>query len=959
MYIQIMDDLVAKYFHILVLSSFACLLPACKNTPASQCGDQIEDIHEEPLGSLPDALTRIAYGAEPTYDLSYLPTEYRLLEGPNWLQIDEENGALWGTPQEEDAHAAQHVRIATCSDNDTRVWSGTFRVEMNAKYRNHSGYDAYAHTYDGESRKLRDDLQGDLHAEIQFVQSHASAPSGNHIVNEDDQTQSIYMPSITAQREALLLFLPHQDEPPETVHVILRMQDEVINTRLMRHPNDLPAADNATPWNVHYSKRAWSTRLPYDLVREGLSLEFVTNQGAKDTQRGELSAHHLDFSPASQLLFRTLRLGMLTHVDENTDHFTLDDPILAATDYFQTLPVSKLIMASYANAELDRVMVSSGVIYDVHSEGASATYGDVYSGDMRENVGKSQVSAGINLANIGVSSHDMSQSYPHGFKQITNHHAWGMYTDVVNDVSTPQRVKHGLSGGNGIGTIISSRGNEASHEWGHAYGLGHYPGQTLTEDGRWAEHHADSGWGFIQHRNRLRHGITGVNEGALSYNQDAMSGGTASSPLSVYTYYTGFSARIIQADIAQFPVPSSDSPTGYVTWDDERGAYTPHHSELRVPQEIGVPVTTLVGGYDPTTQKAVIYPALFGNYGNTFEPIAPDFTAEDDVCWLDVRTTDGHTAQFALSGVRYQADNANQFHVNLPAEPAPEHATLSCRLSGQEHILDDRALETTRPELPPAAIVGEEHGSQQLQERELEEIEHALEHLNDTDAVALAFDLVLKIDGLPLDVLEDTLSGHAWTIVQTYLQQREASENVEALLNYGEVHALDTDAHQQRIQAQLDASGFVSADSSFALPGSPFIVDNRFISHTPTEAGVLHTVPVDEDSDGDLWVMDTQGKIHSVASPWLCISTSGDQLTLEDCSPTRPDQRWEHVAETQGLKNLSRQLCVDFDRAGDRLILYRCHGNWNQQWAFDAHAPDLWLATLSAEPLQQLLTLFD
>lgn len=54
---------------------------------------------------------------------------------------------------------------------------------------------------------------------------------------------------------------------------------------------------------------------------------------------------------------------------------------------------------------------------------------------MRENVGKAQSSTGINLANIGVSSHDMSQNYPHGFKQITNHRAWGMYTNDVDGQS--------------------------------------------------------------------------------------------------------------------------------------------------------------------------------------------------------------------------------------------------------------------------------------------------------------------------------------------------------------------------------------------------------------------------------------------------------------------------------------------------------------------------------------------
>src|SRR5690554_6691991 len=187
---------------------------------------------------------------------------------------------------------------------------------------------------------------------------------------------------------------------------------------------------------------------------------------------------------------------MLTHADDNDGHFTLRDPVLAATDYFQTLPVSKMVMGSYADIQLDKVIIASGKIYDDVSD----TEGGVYSGDMRENVAKSQVSVGINQANYGLTSSNMRQQYNHVFKQITNHHAWGNYQNG--------RVSHGLSGGNGIGTLSASRGNEASHEWGHAYGLGHYPGAGLTEDGRWQRHHADSGWGFIAHRGRMRDNLS-------------------------------------------------------------------------------------------------------------------------------------------------------------------------------------------------------------------------------------------------------------------------------------------------------------------------------------------------------------------------------------------------------------------------------------------------------------------
>src|SRR5690554_5464574 len=166
----------------------------------------------------------------------------------------------------------------------------------------------------------------------------------------------------------------------------------------------------------------------------------------------------------------------------------------------------------------------------------------------------------------GLPAATCASMYNHVFKQITNHHAWGNYQNG--------RVSHGLSGGNGIGTLSASRGNEASHEWGHAYGLGHYPGAGLTEDGRWQRHHADSGWGFIAHRGRMRDNLSHNSwsaelmpegshfQGRIPYRYDSMSGGGGGNRFSQYTHYTGYSARIIQNDLARFPIPDANFVTG-------------------------------------------------------------------------------------------------------------------------------------------------------------------------------------------------------------------------------------------------------------------------------------------------------------------------------------------------------------------------------------------------------------
>src|SRR5690606_16144864 len=137
-----------------------------------------------------------------------------------------------------------------------------------------------------------------------------------------------------------------------------------------------------------------------------------------------------------------------------------------ATDYFETVPVSKMTMAMYEKVELDKVIVASGAIYTKDSP--SPQDGGVYSGDMRENVGKAQVSTGINLATWGITSSAMNQSQPGITNQRVIHHSAGLYKNGAQS--------HGLSGGNGMATLYATVGNELSHELGHSYGLGHYPG---------------------------------------------------------------------------------------------------------------------------------------------------------------------------------------------------------------------------------------------------------------------------------------------------------------------------------------------------------------------------------------------------------------------------------------------------------------------------------------------------
>ncbi|MGL5603917.1 MAG: M66 family metalloprotease, partial [Plesiomonas sp.] len=488
--------------------------------------------------------------------------------------------------------------------------------------------------------------------------------------------------------------------------------------------------------DVIYSHNAWSVELPWHTVKPGMSLKIVADPNTKDESQGEL--FDFDFAAPAELLLRSIRLGMLTEPPVGDKYHMLEYTEEAAADYFQTIPVAKLTLVNYLPMKLNKVIVASGIIYDQ----VSSTTGDVYSGDMRENVAKSQVSTGINLANLGVNSNNMLQKHPHGFKQITIHHAAGNYTNGVQ--------KHGLSGGNGIATLYQTYGNEHSHELGHAFGLGHWPGAGLTTDKKWAAHHADSGWGYIAHRQRMRSNVhwrwapTGAEVNGIispyvfkkiySYNRDAMSSGEISSPhnLSVYTHHTGYSSRFIQKNL-DMPIPDPNYPSGYKQWNHNQKQFVEQtnlgDSRIRKPIASGQQVTTLLGGYDPQTGVALIYPPFEGNYGSVFEPLLP--AANGDACWLQVNNAKGELTRFALSAVRHDPKSINQLHVNLPASYLPTEAQVDCRMNGTETELTRTSFSGVRSTMPDAVIIGKEFGYTALKEKELPLIDAELTAIKD------------------------------------------------------------------------------------------------------------------------------------------------------------------------------------------------------------------------------------
>jgi hypothetical protein len=924
------------YGNVLSGALLALLLTGCGSggDSGSKTAGAVLDIS----GSPAPAVANLPYHYQPDVKAREVSVRFSASGLPDWANLDPATGVISGTPGPDDVTAYHPYTLTVQTNENSLTRDHVLRVLPTDAYL--AGEPALAFdatSYDGQPRKIRNDLSGGpLRGQVTFGQSHTVKPNRNFVRDTGDETRSVYKPKPVALRDALLLFTPDTPNTPVTVNVTALLNGEPAGSYAMNHPNVLPKSDHSGQRRVEYSTRAWSVRLPWNLMRNGLSLAFTVNRDAPDALTGRLAASDIDMGEASQIVFQSIRLGMLTPVERNANHFTLNDPVMAATDYFQTLPVSKLVMGSYADMELDKVIIGSGKIYTDVSDDE----GGIYSGDMRGDVAKSQVSVGINEADYGVTSNSMRQSYPHIFKQITNHHAWGNYQNG--------RQWHGLSGGNGIGTLSASSGNEASHEWGHAYGLSHYPGSKLTEDGRWQRHHADSGWGYIAYRNRMRdnlHNNSWTDEakpfgthfmGHIEYRKDAMSGGWGSSPFSSYTLYTSFSARLIQQDLARFPIPDETYETGYKKWDTQSGKYKAHHFQasqaVPAPVKTGVPVATILGGYDPDGTNAVIYPVFHGNYGNVFDLPEPDMSSTTGICWVDVRNAGGEQKRIEVAAQRHDSTTVNQLHFNLEAEFQPTEATLTCRRNGSDVELTRTTFDGQIPELPPAAIVGQEHGYKQLRDREIAQLNAALESIAADEVPVLPNDARLWLASYSETDVAEGLSETARTVLARLQKINDSVMRAQVLINQQEAQGTAAADIQNLLTELLIDRDLIASPSDIDLEGEVIhIGDNQLSTNLDANGYISIVTGAENQPEPAQWLMTARGNLHPIDQPWNCLVPSDGHLGLALCDPAESGQSWNYDDNSR-LRNAVSGQCVDYDYSVPRVLMYGCHGGSNQKW---------------------------
>jgi len=96
----------------------------------------------------------------------------------------------------------------------------------------------------------------------------------------------------------------------------------------------------------------------------------------------------------------------------------------------------------------------------------------------------------------------------------------------------------------------------------------------------------------------------------------------------------------------------------------------------REPETLGVPVTTIVGLYDPQGKlRDYFYSALHGGYGNVFKP---DRAMQTKIakCWVEVSNAKGQTRGYVLRSVRAASKVMNRVHINVPQSFGATSVTL-------------------------------------------------------------------------------------------------------------------------------------------------------------------------------------------------------------------------------------------------------------------------------------------
>ena len=793
--------------------------------------------------------------------------------------------------------------------------------------------------------------RGDLAGRVQFAQTHTIDPNNNEARKE---------PSLIPYRAALLLFTPQENL--KTLKVTVTYIDNNISKSevfTMEPPINMPKSDynnNGSKKDITYSKRSWSVQLPYYTVKPDMQLEFTAETKSGIELNGTLLSDDIEFAAPIEGAFLFIRLGMLTDNLEGIKgryHDMIKDTAHAMQEYFQTVPFAQLSAGIYEDRILKKVILDNGTIYENKSSFAGADY---YSGDMRESVAKAQVSVGIDLANKGVIDSALNQIHEitHDMFYFTVHHTIGRYTD---DNGSAKDVIHGLSGGNGIGTLVDSRGNEFSHEVGHGYGMGHYPNSDESADG--SIHGYSTSWGYDAYKNRMRanvawnsspdsymfqdkYYITPFQE-TYGWNKDSMAGGWADSAISRYTHNTARSTRQIQKNIEGRYFLSDDKNSEgkyyYIGWDKSAREYKQATEANFVnnrinPTEKGVPVITILGGYDPQSPyNAVLYPYFRANWGNVFASIFQYVRPTGTLNYLEITYYDSAkpTQYVVLNNSRYSSGIINKLHFNIAESDKPKTISLYVNNTLKGSTTIDEAVYLTP--MPAPVIIGKSNGYNDVIETDAASINSSLQ--NETlDNYTLTSKEKELIEILYRHNALNKLSSVQKSIAEDYTGKKNKIDEINAYIddNYTALESNNILA-DETLKQLLSSNGLGAVEYKF---NQAEINGKCMEVYKSADSDKSVRVAVCNKSENQRWAVDNAGRIHSAVYPGYCLE-QGKMAVLQLCSENTK-QQWKirnaDISSGVVYENIGvHGQCIDNSLSEpDKIIAYSCSEAANQKF---------------------------
>lgn len=790
---------------------------------------------------------------------------------------------------------------------------------------------------------------GDLAGRVQFAQTHTIDPNNNEERKE---------PSLIPYRAALLLFTPQMNLSSLEVKATYKV-DELVKSEVyvMMPPINMPKSDynnNGTKKDITYSKRSWSVQLPYYAVKPDMQLEFTAETKSGIELNGTLLSDDIEFAAPIEGAFLFIRLGMLTDNLEGIKgryHDMITDTAHAMQEYFQTVPFAQLSAGIYEDRILKKVILDNGTIYENKSSFAGADY---YSGDMRESVAKAQVSVGIDLANKGVIDSALNQIHEitHDMFYFTVHHAIGRYTD---DNGSAKDVIHGLSGGNGIGTLVDSSGNEFSHEVGHGYGMGHYPNSNESADG--SIHGYSTSWGYDAYKNRMRanvawnsnpdsytfynHYITPFQD-TYGWNKDSMAGGWADSAISRYTHNTARSTRQIQKNIeGRYFLSDSKNNNGeyyYLGWDKSAREYKQateaNFINKRInPTEKGVPVITILGGYDPQSPyNAVLYPYFRANWGNVFASIFKDSLPADAVNYLEITYYGTKPAQYVvLNNSRYSGSIINKLHFNIAESDKPKTISLYVNNTLKGTTTIDEAVYNTPLKKP--VIIGKGKGYDDVINEDAAYLETKLagktiDNYTLTAKEKELIEILYRFSAL------NKLSASQKAVAEDYINNKNKTDEVNMYIddNYTLLENNDISA-DKGLKNLLESSGLGTVVFKFnqaEINGKCMEVYESINNNKSVRVAACNK------SENQRWAIDNAGRIHSAIYPGYCLE-QGKMAVLQLCSENTKQQwkiRNSDISSGVVYENIGVPgQCIDNSGSEpEKIIAYSCSEAANQKF---------------------------